>query len=106
MSVSLVKRPKPQGTLWVCVDCLMMAANDEAPTDPQEGQPEPWAIENATDVTMGLIGTEHECTEKGTEWAHGVADDCDCETREFSWSPCDACGSTLGGSRHAFTWWA
>lgn len=100
MSVSLVKRPKPQGTLWVCVDCLMMAANDEAPVDPDPTQPEPWAIENATDVTMGLLLSEHysnDCDEEA---------ECDCETRDFSWSPCDGCGSTLGGSRHAFTWWA
>lgn len=103
MSVSLVKRPKPQGTLWVCVDCLMAEANGEAPTDPQEGQPEPWAIESATDVTMGLTEDEHSCDYAGGAWERG---ECDCEEREFSWSSCDACGSSLGGSRHAYTWWA
>jgi len=30
--------------------------------------------------------------------------DCDCETQEFSWSPCDTCGSRLGGSRDAVTY--
>jgi hypothetical protein len=27
--------------------------------------------------------------------------ECDCEENTFSWSPCDVCGSNLGGSRHA-----
>lgn len=27
--------------------------------------------------------------------------DCDCERDEFSWRPCDVCGSRLGGSRDA-----
>lgn len=31
------------------------------------------------------------------------ATDCDCETRDFSWAPCDTCGSILGGSRYAVT---
>ena len=28
-----------------------------------------------------------------------------CEDIDFTWSSCDGCGSTLGGSRHAYTAW-
>lgn len=31
--------------------------------------------------------------------------ECDCDRLEFSWSSCDACGSNLGGDRHAFIIW-
>jgi hypothetical protein len=27
--------------------------------------------------------------------------ECECETKTFSWSPCDVCDSNLGGARHA-----
>lgn len=32
-------------------------------------------------------------------------DDCECEQNSFSWSSCDVCGSDLGGSRDAVTFW-
>lgn len=38
----------------------------------------------------------YQCDKGGTE-------DRQCDTREFSWSDCDACGSHLGGSRHKAT---
>jgi hypothetical protein len=28
-----------------------------------------------------------------------------CEVISFSWSPCDVCGSSLGGERHAVSFW-
>ena len=28
-----------------------------------------------------------------------------CEDIDFSWTSCEGCGSTLGGSRHAYTAW-
>jgi len=31
--------------------------------------------------------------------------ECDCEVNTFSWSPCDVCGSNLGGERHAVSFW-
>lgn len=31
--------------------------------------------------------------------------ECDCEQVTFSWSPCDMCGSILGGARDAVTFW-
>lgn len=102
MSVSLVKRPTAQGTLWVCVDCMMTEATGEAiERDAASTEPEPWARESATDVTSGLDSTEHECDYAAGEWQ-----ECECETQTFSRSQCDGCGTWLGGSRHAYTWWA
>lgn len=102
MTVSLVKRPMPQGTLWVCVDCTFLAVNGDAPVDPDPTQPEPWAsFGDQLDVTPGLIATEHDCDYAAGEWQ-----ECECETRSFSLSQCDGCGSYLGGSRHAFTYWS
>lgn len=85
----------PQGVLWVCVDCMIKAVNDEEPTDPTPGEPTPWAREADTIVTFGSAGHDHEPT-----------DDCDCDTIDFATSTCDGCGSRLAGTRHAFTWWA
>jgi hypothetical protein len=31
--------------------------------------------------------------------------ECECEQQSFSWSACDTCGSSLGGHRHAVTFW-
>jgi len=92
-----------QGTLWVCVDCLMSEANGEEIT-PRDGQPEPWSREPDTDVTMGLAWSEHQIPAQCEE-LFTTGGECYCETREFSWSSCDGCGSTLGGSRHAYTYW-
>jgi len=60
-----------------CVDCVMMIANGELPHDcDEERQKELEAID---------IGW---CVSGGDE-----------DHDEFSWSSCDVCGSTLGGSR-------
>jgi len=93
------RRVVPQGTLWVCINCATMHANGEGSVDPDPNEPEPWAREPETDVTMGLLRSEHDdgCDPES---------ECSCEHREFSWAQCDGCGSTLGGSREAFTWWA
>lgn len=94
-------------TIWVCTDCLMVAANGELP-DP-EPECEPWSKLEGEFVTMGLVAEEHneDCPnvdhETG-EWL-GIGDCTGCETQDFSWSNCEGCGSHLGGSRHAFTLW-
>ena len=51
---------------------------------------------------------EESCEECGSLNTHlRIEDDWqpeeDVDTDEFSWSPCDLCGSTLGGSRHNAT---
>jgi hypothetical protein len=101
----------PQGTLWVCYDCHVANVNDEWPQSFPEtlpslriwweyNRPLPWAIEFDTDVTPGLMAEHHSdyCTET-------LGESCECEGIEFSWNGCHGCGSTLGGSRYAYTWW-
>lgn len=89
-------------TIWVCVDCMLVHANGECGEEPDC---EPWnRLENGFTVTMGLSAEEHAdtCEVKLTgEHDH----ECDCETRNFSWSSCEGCGSSLGGERHAFALW-
>jgi len=106
MSVSLVKRPMPQGTMWVCTDCLFAEVNGEFSPDRPADLPEVWALEMNTDVTPGLTWDEHD-DPAGCEAAfNDGTDQCSCETREFSSASCDACGDWHAGARHAFTFWA
>lgn len=93
----------PGGTIWVCTDCMILAANGEEPLDRPDSEPEPWALwpDSAGETTMGLLREQHEC-DYATGGEYG---DCDCERREFSWSDCDGCGSRLGGARYAYTYW-
>lgn len=90
-------------TKWVCSDCMVLMANGETPPEMSEEETEAWLakIENHGHTTIGLMREEHEC-DYDQDWHSGH---CTCETREFSWDPCDSCGSRLGGSRHAVTLW-
>lgn len=90
-------------TVWVCRDCMLHHANGECGNcHADEGHDRvPMSLCNPWEVAMGMLGKEHPCT----EWEHGVTDECDCETQNFSWSSCDGCGSNLGGERHAMTLW-
>lgn len=63
---------------WVCADCILYIANGDLPEDPADAR-------RITDAIAAEPGT----------WVCGSAPD-----DEFSWSACDCCGSTLGGSRH------
>lgn len=53
-------------------------------------------------ITLGLIASEHaeDCD------ALETGGDCECEQTTFSSTPCSICGSRLGGSRNAVTFWA
>lgn len=93
------------GQLWVCQCCALVHANGECCAD-EPHEVEPWArVDFARyGVTAGLLWDEHdaECANRQAgEWV----DECDCDTREFSWSSCEGCGSSLGSSRHAHTLW-
>jgi hypothetical protein len=92
----------PQGTMWVCIDCTMLAVNDERPDDRPADLPELWSREPATDVTPGLTREAHGqgCTSPDD------ATECNCAEREYVDSSCDACGDWHAGTRHAFTYWA
>lgn len=95
----------PYCTLWACVDCLILEANGEVSPDRPTDQPEPLCLVDRPDrVTLGMTLEDHaeDCPNRQ---AGECVDECECEDRDFSWSPCDLCGSHLGGSRHAFTWW-
>lgn len=90
-------------TLWVCTDCLFAREGDpsDEPTDR-----EPWsALAPAADVTLGLLWAEHFDPIACEDAFRSGGDACGCETDDFSWSSCHGCGSTLGGSRHAYTLW-
>jgi hypothetical protein len=83
-------RPMPQGTIYVCQDCMLAHANGEASDDRPADLPEVWALwenEPAGSVTMGS------------------PDDAEFEI-PFSDSTCDGCGDRHAGDRYAFTYWA
>ena len=73
-----------QEDLEVCVDCTQLIANGEDHTEEQD-------LEKKIEKQWG-------------ELAGHLVMSCDegCEG-EFSWRPCDGCGSTLGGDRHKAT---
>lgn len=105
--------------LWVCADCLMFHANGPDDLDAETVEaivagcereaPYQWVCdgphtgEHAPTCRNcdGLVGRDEEgdlCV-----YCHGVGkvdEDEGADTQEFSWSECDCCGSTLGGSRH------
>lgn len=85
--------------LWVCDDCRD-AAEGTAEGWPTVPDPVPWSLIPWGDVYVpGLPWSEHSCGR-----ATGLdGSECDCETTTYSTTPCDACGSTLAGSRHAYT---
>jgi hypothetical protein len=81
---------------------MILDVNGDEPVDPTPGEPTPWAAWDDTEVTVGITREAHTCDDPDA-WQRG--EDCGCEEREFSWASCDGCGSPLGGTRHAFTYW-
>ena len=98
-------RTKPQGVLWVCIDCMIARENGELPPDRPADLPEVWSLLLSTEVTAGMAWARHAkgCPNRA---ADGYVTDCDCERDDFSTHPCDGCGDTHHGERHAYTWWA
>ena len=82
--------------IQVCYDCLAIHANGELGDD-SIPDCEPWGLMPDDDVSMGSVS--------GCDCKNDYQDDCECDYTDFSWSPCDACGSSLGGYRHTFTVW-
>ena len=97
-----MSKPKPQGVLWVCVDCLFAREGDGLGDGCSCGNT-PWQREPDTDVSLGLGVEDHDC---GWDGEADMPCDGDCERDEFSIWPCHACDCHLAGSRHAYTWWA
>lgn len=106
---------QPTTPQWICAHCYIHLVNGDC-TDVLYAEPDsteeqcgqnytvPMSLFGDMYVTSGMPSEEHgeECQEddRGDE-----AFECDCETRGFSWSACDGCGSNLGGERHAVTGW-
>ncbi len=95
---------------WICTHCFIHLVNgdctepdtcpwgsDDVPAD----APVPMHLFEGMHITPGMLSEHHECAEQFS----ARAEECDCETREFSWRFCDGCGSNLGGERHAVTGW-
>lgn len=94
-------------TIWVCYDCINLAANGSQP-DPEwrdADQPAPLSgIPDDAEVTCGMTWADHadDCPNR---LAESFDDECDCENDSFSSQPCDGCGTWLAGSHHAMTLW-
>jgi hypothetical protein len=101
---------EPSMPIWACDDCLILHANGE--TDPNLTEQETAAFleryrqgTDGIEVTMGMLREHHGCLDDAGQTAGDRGSECSCEELTFSWSPCGICGSNLGGSRHAFTFW-
>ena len=87
------------GTLWVCIDCCL-ARECNGPTE--DADREPWGLFDDTyEIGRGLPEAGHVADCTGDERLNGY---CACEHVDFSMSDCDACGSSLGGERHAYSY--
>lgn len=95
------------GTIWVCQCCALQHANGECCPDDEHGGDgiAPWSAIDSTrfHAWSGLPFAEHdeEC-EVRIQGEHPADYECECESREFSRSQCEGCGSRLHGSRYAF----
>jgi hypothetical protein len=77
--------------IWVCHDCHMQHHY------PDHAEGSPWA--RFPSLMIGQV----------TDWTSDPddeSDDYDVNGHQaFSWSACDGCGSTLGGSRFRYAYW-
>jgi hypothetical protein len=112
MTAALIQTPviRECWNLWVCDNCIHHHANGECgDCHREEGHEggEPLSL-LSNHATMGLLFEEHdeECLFH-TMGSDAPGDyECDCETREFSTSSCDGCGSDYHGRRHAMSDWS
>lgn len=94
-------------TVWVCVNCILHAANGECGDCHNErghegGEPLSLLSVEAR-PGMGWENHNEECHVYRSQGSD--RDDCDCETDTYSTSTCEGCGSTYHGERHAMTEW-
>ena len=68
--------------LMACQDCLFYVANGDLPEDRDDDK-----FEADIQATVGYPSGMISCGDSDKD-------------EEFSWSACECCGSTLGGSRH------
>lgn len=103
--MSTLTLDKQADTLWICVDCYYARHGiaDELDYTPDR---EPLNLISAdAELSAGMMAEEHACGYTGADGTEHWQE-CECEHDTFSWSPCDGCGSTLGGAREALTIWS
>jgi hypothetical protein len=91
-----------------CVDCLMFLANGDLSLDDDEGAAA-WldGFVSRNDGVVWVVGAStddcgHDLSEPDEYDDHVTG----CESFGFrAYSPCDLCGSSLGGDRYAVTGW-
>lgn len=92
---------------WACLDCMIWLANGDTPPEMSEEETTAWLdaiIERTAEtshVTVGRMLGEDGCEHRQLCEEHIDQ----CERDDFSWTPCDHCGSTLAGFRYAITGW-
>ena len=94
-------------TLGFCDDCHLYLhgySAEELGREPNSEAPEPLSRVDECDISAGLMLTEHEETCENRAAGEHLTD-CSCEEPWFSWSPCQGCGSHLGGDRYPVTLW-
>lgn len=100
-------------TLWVCTDCFFAYHEGDYTRKPEHDE-QPFALYDLADgtptmtdrgISSGLMAAEHadDCAFRTSDGQDECTWDGECETTTFSWAPCHACGSTLGGTRHGMT---
>ena len=100
---------------WVCYDCYAYEANGvdaltyiEDDTERAEREQEINGGHISGDCYHWSPGRFHGLRPRDCGSDHDGMEDHDgmteCETQDFGRSPCENCGSRLGGSRHAFTY--
>jgi hypothetical protein len=78
-----------------CTDCYMYSHyGDESFSDYVTPEMEKDIRQGFDKLGEVLIGDHH------GEYCTGDYGSCMCHETHFSWSPCDVCGSNLGGVRH------
>lgn len=73
--------------IWLCVECMFADQNGELPEDE----------ERAEEIEEGL----ERLADEGDIFPNFGGED-ESGYDEFSWTPCDCCGDTLGGSRYRY----
>jgi len=80
---------------YVCVDCVMFIANGDLPEDGEDATRLLFEFDRYAQENIEWRLGSCEIT-----WEDGIEVRVELEEQEFSWSECDCCGSSLGGSRY------
>lgn len=90
--------------VWVCQDCFFHLDDGEIPEGMSSADALAWEAridKNIGNLEAHLGRSSKACGhDLDIEYEEHVEN---CEVKEFSWSFCDLCESSLGGSRHAVT---